>query len=490
MKMQLFLRFILLPAVIAPLCPLVAQKRPRTSGIMAVFTLLIGLLFALSYICEYQGSFFVTDMHEGLLFNVEVFRSDIFSLLMLVGVYIAATAASFFSLYSLPDEKQGNWQALLLLSVAGLCGAVTARDFFTLYVFGEAVAAALCVLIAFEESHHGVEAALKYFLLGVPASALIIFGNALLLLYTGGTEFSRLSAAIASAAGNTAPLAIILGVLACGFMMKAAIAPFHAWKPDACQGAPAPAGALLSGAVVAALGLYPLVRIAMSLRALYPSHAGDCVGAALMFFGMASIIVGALGAFSQRDLRRVFAFAAVSQYGFVALAAGAGTVYAFSGAIYQLFNTMLCLPPLFLLAAVVEREAGCVDLRRLGGLDNKLPLAAVSCAILLLSLVGLPPFAGFWGKLLILSALWKAGAHIYALLALLSCLPLLACFAGVINRVFSSRVELPPPALPLAHGGILLALPAALLALLALAAGLYFPLFFSPLVEQAARAAL
>jgi multicomponent Na+:H+ antiporter subunit D len=481
--MEHFLRFVMIPAAIAPLCLLVARKRPATAGALAVATLFIGLLFTLPYLYEYHTSPFPEPPWDPV-FNAAVFNSDIFSLLMTVGVYIAGVCASFFALRSLPEKCQGVWQCLLLLVVAGLCGAVTARDFFTMFVFSEAAGAALCALLAFDGSHYGVEAAVKYYIPGLPAGALVLLGNALLMFYAGGTGFKSVAAAVKASVAAPAPLAVILGLLACGYMIKAALAPFHAWKADSCQGAGAPAAAVLSGAAVAAAGLYPLIRVAMALRALYPAHSGDCVGPAIMLFGMLSVLVGVLGAFAQRNLRRMLAFAAVSQYGMAALAAGIGTQYAFSGAIYQMFNTMFCMTALFLLAGIVERWAGACDLRRLGGLEARIPLVAVPFAVLLLSLAGMPPFSGFWAKLFIMSALWKEGCRLYVCLSLLSSGILLLCFARTITGAFSGRAEVPRASAQ--ANDAWLSLPSVLLALLAVAAGLYFPSLFTLFVFSAA----
>ncbi|MDD2773962.1 MAG: proton-conducting transporter membrane subunit [Elusimicrobiales bacterium] len=482
-----YFAFIAVPALAALACPFAARIKPRYADILANTALAVGLLTALSFIPEIAKPLTLQAWNMGT--GLSVFNNDVFSLLMLITVYMVALCTAFYSIFhEMPDGRRGVWNALILVCAAAMCGVAAARDFFTLYVFVEVTAVASYALIAFEDRRESTEGALKYFFLTAPASTFIVLGVALLMLYTGGTSFGHLAQAMSSSGAGDSAVAIILGVMACGFMVKAGLVPFHGWTPDAYQSAPAPVSALLSGVVTKAAGVYALIRIALALRVIYPAHAANAVGQALMFFGALSIVIGALGAVYQRDFKRMLAFSSISQVGYIVLAAGAGTPLALAGALFHLFNHATFKTALFLNSAAVEKQTGTTDMRKLGGLEARMPWTALTSNIAILSTAGIPPLSGFWSKLIIIVALWKAGLQSYAAIAIFASVLTLAYFILMQSRVFFGKTPEHLAKVSEARAGMLL--PPILLAAVMIAIGFYFPLLFSNLVEPAAKAFL
>ncbi|MFA5160639.1 MAG: complex I subunit 5 family protein [Elusimicrobiales bacterium] len=484
-----YFSFVSIPALAALACPFVAKLKPRYADMISGSALLAGLITAVSYIWEFHQPVMAALPPADLTFNLEVFRSDIFSLLMIIAIYLVAAAVAFFSIFHRrQDSRAGIWQGLLLMSAAAMSGIVSARDFFTLYVFVEVAAVAAYALIAFDDTAEGIEGALKYFFMSAPASAFILLGVALLMLYTGGVSFAHLSRAASASAANETAVVVILGVMACGFMVKAGLVPFHGWTPDAYQSAPAPVSALLSGIVTKAAGVYALVRIAMALKSMPGNVAAAAACNGLMFFGGLSIVVGALGALRQRDFKRMLAFSSISQVGYIVLAAGAGTPLAMAGAIFHLFNHTTFKASLFLNSAAIEKQTGTTDMKSLSGLETRMPWTALTSSIAMLSTAGIPPLSGFWSKAIIIFALWKAGFHGYAVIATLASVLTLAYFIVMQSRVFFGKT--PEHLLQVREAEFGMLVPVIVFSAIIVALGLYFPILFTGMAWPAARTVL
>jgi multicomponent Na+:H+ antiporter subunit D len=267
-----------------------------------------------------------------------------------------------------------------------------------------------------------------------------------------------------------------------GFLVKSGVVPFHVWTPDAYQGAYAPVSAFLAGIVTKISGVYAVVRIAMFLR-LFETGAFR-LSEALMFLGMVSIAVGAVAAMKQDDFKRMLAFSSISQVGYIVLAAGLATPLAFIGAIFHLFNHATFKTVLFLNSASLEKAAGTRDMNKLGGMEHPMPWTSWTSVIAMLSTAGVPPLSGFWSKIIIIIALWDAGAVTYAVLALLFSALTLGYFVVMQRRVFFGKKS--AAAETAAEVSPALLAPAVLMSAVIVAAGLLFPYFFSYLAETIA----
>ena len=446
--------FVLLPAMTAVVNPFIRRIDSKLVAVLSTLALLAGLGAVL---------FFPLQCWE-----------DALSVLMLLSVYLIAFLVSLFSVFSIEDEPgRGTLFSLILVCTAGMAGVVTTRDFFTLYVFLEVVAVSSFALIAFSGNPAGTDGAIKYLFLSAVASALILLGIAGLLLATGGVSFPHLSGGIAKAG-----VLLAASLLACGFMIKAGLIPFHGWVPDAYESAPAPVSALLAGIVTKVAGVYALIRLGSLLGLSVSGGPYAAIGKALMFFGALSIVAGALAAMIQTDFKRILAYSSISQVGYIVLAAGLGTPLALAGAVFHLFNHATFKVTLFLNGAAIEKATGTRDMTRLGGLGARMPWTTGTSVVAFLSTAGIPPLSGFWSKLVIVVALWKAGCQGYAALAVLSSALTLAYFLVLQRRVFfGNPVQLTRDTQEVSPGMLA---PVVLAAALMILVGLYFPTVLEP----------
>jgi len=384
------LAYILIPLLSAVIIPFAARNKPRLADILANVTLLAGLS-NLAYLLLNANSF------------AEV-PGDGFSLLMVFTIYLVALCVVFFSAFfagAMPNRQA--YYCLLLTSVAAMCGVVTTSDFFTLYIYVEVLAVTSFALITTDDTSAGLEGAIKYFLLTFPASVFIIVGLSLLLLSIGSFSFESVQLFLsAGMPGGTVLFA--MGLILLGFLIKSGIVPFHAWTPDAYQGSFSPVSAHLAGIVTKVSGVYAIIRISMLMR--LSEGMAEALAGTLMFLGMLSIIVGAIAALRQKDLKRMLAFSSISQLGYIVLAAGLGTPLAIIAAIFHLFNHATFKTVLFLNSASLEHASGTTDMEKMGGMEHAMPWTSWTSVIALLSTAGIPPLSGFWSKLLIIIALW------------------------------------------------------------------------------------
>lgn len=460
------LAYLLIPLFTAVLIPFVARYRPRLADIFANVTLLAGLVNLLWLALR-------PSVIAGGFADIP---GDGFSLLLVGAVYLVGLCVTFFSAWFMEEGRPNRaaYYALILTSVSAMTGVVTTTDFFTLYVFIEVLAVTSFALITTDDSGKGLEGALKYFFLTFPASALIIVGIAILMLSLGSLSFETLRIFMASDV-PPGPVVFAAALIMLGFLIKSGVVPFHAWTPDAYQGAYAPVSAHLAGIVTKISGVYAVIKLATLLR-FFDGRAA-VLSEMVMFLGLLSIVVGALAALRQTDLKRMLAFSSVSQVGYIVLAAGLGTPLAIMGAIFHLFNHATFKTVLFLNSASVEKSSGTTDMDKLGGLEHTMPWTSWTSVIALLSTAGVPPLSGFWSKLLIILALWEAGLHGYAVTALLFSVVTLAYFMIMQRKVFFGKKS--PAAQNSPEVSAPLLAPVVLMSAIIVALGLLFPYFFT-----------
>lgn len=399
------------------------------------------------------------------------FPVDALGRVVLLAIALVGLCAVLVARYAREDRQNAfRFGNLLLLAVAGMNGIVLARDLFVLYVFLEITAVASLVLIVLERGRAAFEGAFKYMILSAVATAMLLAAVALLLIVSGGTSFEVVARGLHAAEGSRLAL-VAVALFLCGLAIKAGVVPFHGWLPDAYTSAPPAVSVLLAGIVTKTTGVYTLVRLVDAVIGWAPA-----VRQALLALGMLSIVVGALGALAQRDLKRMLSYSSVSQVGYVVLGLGAGPGLGVAAAAFHLFNHAVFKTLLFVNAAAVEREARTRDMEALGGLSSRMPVTGATSVVAMLSTAGLPPFAGFWSKLLVVVAVWRAGHPLVAAAAVLLSVLTLAYLLAMQRRVFFGE---PAPALAGVReaGGWALA-PAVLLAAVTVALGLAAPWLF------------
>jgi multicomponent Na+:H+ antiporter subunit D len=410
-------------------------------------------------------------VNEGVFGNVFKFPFliDTLTLVMLFCIGLVVFIALLVSReFTLQPDKRLNFINIILVAVAGMNGVVLVSDIFSLYVFLEIVAVASFILIAFDKDLLAFEGAFKYIVLSSLASVFMISAIALLFMLANSTDFSAIRASVAASQRQNIIFVSCAGLFLAGFFIKSAAVPFHGWLADAYSSAPAPVSVLLAGIVTKVAGAYALIRVSVTCLGLSASLCGI-----LLFFGMASVLIGAFAALGQRDFKRMLAYSSISQVGYIILGLGSGTLLGVAAATLHIFNHSLFKSLLFVNAAAVEKQSGSRDMEKISGLSRQMPLTGLSSVLASLSCAGIPPLAGFWSKFLVIVSLWFAGQRLYASLAVLASVVTLAYLLSLQRKVFFGKTDI-----RFAHireAGFGLAFPMVILSALIIGFGLYTP---------------
>jgi multicomponent Na+:H+ antiporter subunit D len=422
MKMLIPL-FVAIPLGAAFLTLLITWKLKKLADIFGVCTTLSLLVLAILLpITGTGGSYKIGNWPLGIGIN---FVLDGFSTLMLIIINLISFVATVFSVaYMKQYTAKYKYYGLFLLMVSGMNGVVLTGDMFNLFVFLEIASIASYALVAFGCKHEELEASFKYLVLGSIGSTLVLLGVALTYGITGSLNMAVISSQLTGLYNNYA-LIMAASVFIAGFGIKAALVPFHPWLPDAHPSAPAPISAMLSGVLIKALGIYTLTRVLFNVMGMTPLF-----GIILIVLGVSSMIVGGLLAVGQWDFKRLLAYSSISQIGYVILGIGLGGYFmaidgpvlvigfALLGGIFHLANHAVNKSLLFLCSGSVEYATGTRQLKEMGGLKEKMPLTRFTCTAGALGISGIPPFNGFWSKLIIVISTIMAAMYNIAFISL------------------------------------------------------------------------
>ncbi|MFH0911407.1 MAG: proton-conducting transporter membrane subunit [Planctomycetota bacterium] len=402
--------FIVVPLAAAFLAPLLAKA---VRGAAEFVALLAGAALLVLALGRLGADPAVYTMGGWLPPRGITLVADGLSVLMLLLIAVISFAVLVYAQsYMRQYTDRPKFYCLFMLMIAGMNGVVLTGDLFNLYVFLEIAAIASYALVAFGTEDEELEASFKYLVLGGVASTLILFGIALLYDVTGTLNLADLAERL-EGAGNMRLTLFVSALFLAGFGLKAALVPFHAWLPDAHPSAPAPISAMLSGLLIKALGVYVLLRL---FYTVLPFGAYQSVFLAL---GALSMVIGVFLAVGQWDFKRLLAYHSISQMGYVLLGLGLGTPLGVAGGLFHLVNHGVFKSLLFLCSGAVEQETGTRRLKELGGLWQRMPVTSGACSVAALSISGVPPFNGFWSKLIIIVATVQAadrlGGWAYAL---------------------------------------------------------------------------
>ncbi len=423
--------FVAVPLGLSLLVQLLARRQPVVAEVLVILTLLTLALMS-CYSIGGSGVYHLGGWPTPVGIDM---RLDALATLLLLTVNIVGLAVSIYSVdYMRRFTARRHFYSLFLLMVTGMNGVILAGDLFNLYVFLEVAAIASYSLVAFGCAHEELEASFKYIVLGSLSSALILTGVALVYGITGTLNMAHIAARIAEN-GKDTPLLLAFGLFICGFSFKAALVPFHAWLPDAHPAAPAPVSAMLSGVLIKAIGIYVLARLAFNVFGISGNELS-----LLRWLGLLSMVTGGLLAVGQKDIKRLFAYSSISQVGFMILGLGLGTPLGLVGGLYHLLNHAFFKSLLFLNAGTIEYATGTRELKKLGGLNRKLPVTAATSLIGSMSIAGIPPFSGFWSKLIIVLACIESGYYGFATAAVLVSIVTLAYQLKVQRMAFFAEL--------------------------------------------------
>jgi multicomponent Na+:H+ antiporter subunit D len=360
---------------------------------------------------------------------------DGLSVFMLVIVNVISFLVTLYAIrYMEAYTAKEKFHTLLMLMLAGMNGVIISGDLFNLFVFLEIASVASYALVAFGTEQEELEASFKYMIMGSVATLLILVGIALVYAQTSTLNMADAARALLAHPNPKTILFVSILFLA-GFGLKAALVPFHWWLPDAHPSAPAPISAMLSGLLIKTLGVYALVRIVFNIfdpTRLLP---------VFMFLGALSMLVGVFLAIGQWDFKRLLAYHSISQVGYIILGIGLGTPLGILGGLFHLLNHSIFKSLLFLNSGAVVYTTGTRELQELGGLREKMPVTGNTCLIASMSIAGIPPFNGFWSKLVIILACIQAGHPVYAAAAVVASIMTLASFMKVQKYGFFGEMK-------------------------------------------------
>jgi NADH-quinone oxidoreductase subunit N len=386
----------------------------------------------------------------------------------------------------LQDERIDRFEypLLVLLSALGMSMMVSANSFIALYMALELQSLPIYVLAAFHRDNlRSTEAGLKYFVLGALASGMLLYGCSLVYGFSGTVQFDALADlwATGAAGGQGLPLGALVGLvfIVSGLAFKMAAVPFHMWTPDVYEGAPSPVTAFMAGAPkVAAVGL--MLRVLMGPFDLWVDQWQQIV----VVVSVASMALGAFAAIGQSNFKRLMAYSGIANIGYALVGVAAGTASGINGALVYMAIYLVMTLGTFACILQMRRQGRYVEsIADLSGLSRRRPMMALALAIFMFSLAGIPPLAGFIGKVYVFKAAIDAGLLWFAVVGVVLSVVGAYYYLRIVKIMyFDEPAEaFDPPAYPAV--GSVAAICAALLLFFIL------PILSAPLLNSAQAAA-
>ncbi|MBN7763517.1 NADH-quinone oxidoreductase subunit NuoN [Nitratireductor aquibiodomus] len=346
------------------------------------------------------------------------FVSDGFARFMKILTLVGSVVTLVMSVGFAKAEKFDKFEfpVLIMLATLGMMLMISANDMIALYMGLELQSLALYVVAAINrDSARSTEAGLKYFVLGALSSGMMLYGISLVYGFTGNTGFDVIAATLTGAERELGLVFGLVFVLA-GLAFKISAVPFHMWTPDVYEGAPTPVTAFFAAAPkMAAMAL--LVRVTMSAFEPIASDWQQII----IFVSIASMVLGAFAAIGQRNIKRLMAYSSIGHVGYALVGLAANSEAGIAGvAIYMLIYLAMTLGTFAVILAMRRNDANVEQIDDLAGLSTTNPMMATVMTILMFSLAGIPPLAGFWGKWFVFLPAIQAGLYPLAVIGLVA----------------------------------------------------------------------
>jgi NADH-quinone oxidoreductase subunit N len=450
-----------------------AQRGDRATGQAMVYTVGLLVLAGVVIAMMQQGR----TVAFGGSFVVDGFARFLKLLAVAGSVGALIMSADFLKE---PERRKFEYPILILFSTAGMLMLISAADLIALYLSLELMNLALYVVAAFDRNNvRSTEAGLKYFVLGALSSGMLLYGASLIYGFTGTVNFAAIAQAASGAtAGEGGGIGLTIGLifLFAGLCFKVSAVPFHMWTPDVYQGAPTPITAFFAAAPkVAAMAVF--LRVSLSA---FPGIVAQWQQI-IVFVAIASMGLGAFAAIGQRNIKRLMAYSSIGHMGFALIGLAAGTAEGVQGVlVYMAIYVAMTLGTFACIIAMRRGDEPFEDIGELAGLARTNPTQAFFLAMLLFSLAGIPPLAGFFAKYFVFLAAIHAGLVMLAVLGVLASVVGCYYYLMIVKIMYFDE---PAPAFDRMDHGLRLVLGAT---------GLFVILFAAypgPLVEAAAAAA-
>jgi len=343
------------------------------------------------------------------------FSADVLGATFALAASVVALAVAVYAMRDVPEGlRRYGFYPCLTLMMTGVCGAFLTGDIFNLYVWFEVLLIASFGLIVLGNSREQLDGAIRYAILNLLATTLFLVAIGYLYGVSGTLNMADLVDRIRGL-GEAAPINTIAALFILAFAMKAAAFPLHFWLP-ASYHTPAISAAALFAGLLTKVGVYALLRVLVMLMPAQRAVFGDVI----LWVAIVTMIGAGLGAIAQSDLRRMLGYFVISGIGAMLAGIALGSQLGLAGAAFYAVHSMIVSAALYLGAGVAGRIGGSFDLRETGGLYAVAPALAAIVLVLVLAVGGLPPFSGFWPKVLITEAALQAGRWWLAAAVLLS----------------------------------------------------------------------
>ena len=409
---------------------LIKQANPRRDYLAAMILAVLGILVCLANVNQ-----------EGLLFfgtyRVDLF-SQVFKVMLSLGLFLVVCICS--ELKAVADRYHPEFFLLLFVCTLAMMMLVSGAHLLTIYIALELSSYSLYILVALRRDERiGLEAGLKYFLVGIMVSAVMIFGVALLYSATRLTYVTEMMRVLPGALDS--PLVVVGLVLTLtGFFFKLAVFPFHFWAPDVYQGAANQATAYIATASkVAAIAILIRMVAVTGDGSIYLAHV-------LVILSIISMTVGNLAAIVQKDLKRLLAYSAVAHAGYVLIGILGMSTFAYASVIFYAMAMLVMKFTAFLVVIKVADDGRNLQMSQLAGLHRRSPLLALALMVSVFSLAGIPPTIGFTGKFLVFAAAMEKGYFTLVLIAMINVVISLYYYLLILKAAYLEEpaAELPP----------------------------------------------
>jgi proton-translocating NADH-quinone oxidoreductase chain N len=424
---------ILIPLAAAFLVSLVNISARGLSPYIAFLALAADTALAISLVPEVMGrSIEVRIAGVEAPLGINLIIGPLGVLLALV-ILITALLVSIYAFSYVTNSQKGTYSSLFLLLVTGSLGMVLTGDIFNLFVFFEILCISSYILVAYSRDGDSLEASFKYLILGSIGSLLMLTAIALIYGELGSLNIMDIAARAGELSPGTRLFAAVLFTVGIG--VESAVFPLNSWLPDAHSSAPSTISAVLSGFVIE-VALVSLVKLIYTFFVL-PQILGI-----LAVVGVVTLLVGEFAAYRQERLKRMLAYSSIGQVGLILFALSIGSEPAMRGAFLQIINHAAAKSVLFLSAGYFIVRTGSVYTADYRGLARKMPVSGFLFFFAVLSLVGVPPFFGFFSKFSIVTAALQ-GASAFAAtltgLVLLATVIEAAYFVRVLQYLYAVR---------------------------------------------------
>ena len=408
-------------------------KASRLISLLSVISLLLAILL-------------VSTLSGGRMTTfANMFVSDTFAVyckvLVLTGSALAIVLS--FRFQERHDMARFEYAILIVFATLGMMMMISANDLISLYVGLELQSLSLYVIAAFQrDDTRSTEAGLKYFVLGAVASGMLLYGASLIYGFTGATNFDQLAELFHGAdGGQEASIGVIFGIvfILAGLAFKVSAVPFHMWTPDVYEGAPTPVTAFFSVAP-------KIAALALLIRVMVGPFGGlvEQWQQILIFISVASMALGAFAAINQNNIKRLMAYSSIGHVGYALIGLCVGGEEGVRSVLIYLAIYLFMNIGVFACILNMRRDGAMVEgINDLAGMSRTHPMLALALAIFMFSMAGIPPFAGFFGKLYIFLGAIQAELYGLAVLGVLSSVVAAYYYIRIVQLVYFEEADQP-----------------------------------------------